>query len=307
MQIILRALVVGVLVSLCCALLGVNLVLRRFSMIGDGLSHVGFGAMALAAVCNLGQWQLEFALPVVIAAAVLILRMSERSRTGGDAAIALLATGAVAIGSLLYNYSPQRSADICNSLFGSASVLTLTDKDLLLSLGLGAVVLALFVLCYHKLFAITFDETFAQATGVHVQRYKTLLAILTAVTIVLGMKLMGAIMISGPGGLPGHERHAAGAELPVGGAGSRRRWRYSASWWASSWPAACRGRRARRSLPCTRWFSARSASAARWAPGGCCAGIKQRDVENHVPLQTVKKRVFDSLLQIFKPRNGLNI
>lgn len=196
-QIILRALVVGVLVSLCCALLGVNLVLRRFSMIGDGLSHVGFGAMALAAVCNLGQWQLEFALPVVIAAAVLILRMSERSRTGGDAAIALLATGAVAIGSLLYNYSPQRSADICNSLFGSASVLTLTDKDLLLSLGLGAVVLALFVLCYHKLFAITFDETFAQATGVHVQRYKTLLAILTAVTIVLGMKLMGAIMISG--------------------------------------------------------------------------------------------------------------
>lgn len=196
-QIILRALVVGVLVSLCCALLGVNLVLRRFSMIGDGLSHVGFGAMALAAVCNLGQWQLEFALPVVIAAAVLILRMSERSRTGGDAAIALLATGAVAIGSLLYNYSPQRSADICNSLFGSASVLTLTDKDLLLSLGLGVVVLALFVLCYHKLFAITFDETFAQATGVHVQRYKTLLAILTAVTIVLGMKLMGAIMISG--------------------------------------------------------------------------------------------------------------
>ena len=197
MQIVLRAMVVGVLVSLCCALLGVNLVLRRFSMIGDGLSHVGFGAIALAAVCGLSQWDLEFALPVVIVAAVLILRMSERSHTQGDAAIALLATGAVAVGSLLYNYSPQRNADICNSLFGSASVLTLTDKDLLLSLVLSAVVLALFILCYHKLFAITFDEVFARATGVHTQAYKTLLAVLTAVTIVLGMKLMGAIMISG--------------------------------------------------------------------------------------------------------------
>ena len=197
MQIVLRAMVVGVLVSLCCALLGVNLVLRRFSMIGDGLSHVGFGAIALAAVCGLSQWDLEFALPVVIVAAVLILRMSEHSHTQGDAAIALLATGAVAVGSLLYNYSPQRNADICNSLFGSASVLTLTDKDLLLSLVLSAVVLALFILCYHKLFAITFDEVFARATGVHTQAYKTLLAILTAVTIVLGMKLMGAIMISG--------------------------------------------------------------------------------------------------------------
>lgn len=196
-QIILRAMVVGVLVSLCCSLLGVNLVLRRFSMIGDGLSHVGFGAIALAAVCGMNQWELEFALPIVIVAAVLILRMSERSRTGGDAAIALLATGAVAIGSLLYNYSPQRNVDICNSLFGSASVLMLTDKDLILSLVLSAVVLALFVLCYHKLFAVTFDEVFAQATGVRTQRYKTLLAVLTAVTIVLGMKLMGAIMISG--------------------------------------------------------------------------------------------------------------
>ena len=196
-QIILRAMVVGVLVSLCCSLLGVNLVLRRFSMIGDGLSHVGFGAIALAAVCNLGQWELEFALPIVIAAAVLILRLSERGRTDGDAAIALLATGAVAIGSLLYNYSSQRNVDICNSLFGSASVLTLSNKDLILSLVLSAVVLALFVLCYHQLFAITFDETFSQATGVRTQLYKTLLAVLTAVTIVLGMKLMGAIMISG--------------------------------------------------------------------------------------------------------------
>lgn len=197
LQIILRALIVGILVSLCCALLGVNLVLRRFSMIGDGLSHVGFGAIALSAVFGLGQWELEFALPIVIVAAVLILRMSEHSRTQGDAAIALLATGAVAIGSLLYNYSSQRNADICNSLFGSASVLTLTDKDLVLSLVLGMVVLTLFILCYHKLFAITFDENFAQATGIRVNRYKTLLAILTAVTIVLGMKLMGAIMISG--------------------------------------------------------------------------------------------------------------
>ena len=138
-----RALIGGVLISLCIALLGVNLVLRRFSMIGDGLSHVGFGAIALAAVCGLSQWELEFTLPVVIVAAVLILRMSEHSHTQGDAAIALLATGAVAVGSLLYNYSPQRNADICNSLFGSASVLTLTDKDLLLSLVLSAVVLAL--------------------------------------------------------------------------------------------------------------------------------------------------------------------
>ena len=192
-----RALAAGVLVSLCCALLGVSLVLKRYSMIGDGLSHVGFGAIALSAVLGLGQWELEFALPIVIVAAVLILRVSEHGHTQGDAAIALLAPGAVAIGSLLYNYSSQRNADICNSLFGSASVLTLTDKDLILSLGLGVVVLTLFILCYHKLFAITFDENFSHATGIHVGRYKTLLAILTAVTIVLGMKLMGAIMISG--------------------------------------------------------------------------------------------------------------
>ena len=196
-QVVLRALSVGVLVSLCAALLGVSLVLRRFSMLGDGLSHVGFGAMAVASVIGMTDYTLEIAIPIVIAAAFLILRLNENSRLQADSAVALLSTGAIAVGSLIFNFSGTRNTDVCNSLFGSASLITLTDKDLFLSIGLSVCVLALFLLFYRQIFAITFDETFARATGMPTGLYQSLLAILTAVTIVLGMKMMGAIMIAG--------------------------------------------------------------------------------------------------------------
>lgn len=196
-EVVLRALIVGTLVSLCASLLGVSLVLKRLSMIGDGLSHVGFGALALATILNLSDFSLEVSIPIVIAAAFLLLRISENSSIKGDAAIAIFSTGAVAVGSLLYNFTGNRSADICNSLFGSASLITLTDKDLLLSIILSVLVLLLFILLYNRLFAVTFDESFSKATGVRVDLYKLIIALLTAVTIVLGMRMMGSIMISG--------------------------------------------------------------------------------------------------------------
>lgn len=195
-KIVVRALIVGMLVAFCSSLLGVSLVLKRLSMIGDGLSHVGFGALAVATVLDLGNWSLELSIPIVVIAAFFLLRIGENSRINGDAAIAVFSTGAVAIGSLIYNYSGNRSTDICNSLFGSASIITLGNKDLILSIVLSVLVIAFFLVFYTKIFAITFDETFARATGLKAELYKLLIAIFTAVTIVLGMKLMGAIMIS---------------------------------------------------------------------------------------------------------------
>lgn len=195
-SVLIRALVTGILVSLCASMLGVSLVLKRYSMIGDGLSHVGFGALAVATVLDLNEFSLEITLPIVIATAYLLLRMSRRGKMSGDAAIAVVSTGAVAIGSLIYNFSGSRSSDICGSLFGSSSIITLTDKDLLLSIVLSAVVLLLFILFYNRIFAITFDETFAKATGLRTELYNMLIAGMCAVTIVLGMKLMGALMIS---------------------------------------------------------------------------------------------------------------
>ena len=195
-KIVVKALIVGVLVALCSSLLGVSLVLKRLSMIGDGLSHVGFGALAVATVLDLGDWSLEISIPIVIIAAFFLLKLGENSKLKGDAALAVFSTGAIAIGSLIYNYSGNRNTDICNSLFGSASIITLGDKDLVLSIVLSVLVLAFFVVFYTKIFAITFDETFAQATGLRADLYKLLIAVFTAVTIVLGMKFMGAIMIS---------------------------------------------------------------------------------------------------------------
>lgn len=195
--VIFRALTVGILVSLCAALLGVNLVLRKLSMIGDGLSHVGFGAMAVATVVGMADFTLEIAIPIVIAAAFAILRLGENHKLHGDSAVALLSTGAVAVGSLIFNFSGTRNTDVCNSLFGSASIITLTDKDLWLSVALSLCVLALFLLFYRQIFAITFDETHAKASGLPTGAYQSMIAVLTAVTIVLGMKMMGAIMISG--------------------------------------------------------------------------------------------------------------
>lgn len=195
--ILVRAVVVGVLVSLCASLLGVTLVLKRYSMIGDGLSHVGFGALALATALNLGNASTAVSLPIVLVAAFLLMGMSEKRRMQGDAAIAVLSTGAIAIGTLMFRFSKNQYADICNSLFGTASMSTLSKTDLWVTVAVSVVVLALFLLFFTRIFAVTFDENFAKATGVHVRFYSMLLAALTAVTVVIGMKMVGAIMVSG--------------------------------------------------------------------------------------------------------------
>ena len=187
-----RAFIVGALVALCSSLLGVSLVLKRYSMIGDGLSHVGFGALAVAAALNAAP--LAAAIPVVIVAAVLLLRIRGNSRIKGDAAIALISTSSLAVGVMVISMTTGMNTDVYNYMFGS--ILAMSAGDVRLSVALAAVVLALYVFFYHKIFAITFDETFAQATGVKADLYNTLIAVLTAVTIVLGMRMMGALLIS---------------------------------------------------------------------------------------------------------------
>ena len=187
-----RAFVVGILVALCSALLGVSLVLKRYSMIGDGLSHVGFGAMAVAAAANAAP--LAVAIPVVIVAAVLLLRISGSSRIKGDAAIALISTSSLAIGVMVISMTTGMNTDVYNYMFGS--ILAMSQEDVALSVTLAVVVLVLYIFFYQKIFAITFDETFARATGVKSGLYNTLIAVLTAVTIVLGMRMMGALLIS---------------------------------------------------------------------------------------------------------------
>jgi len=187
-----RAVVVGMLVSLCAALLGVSLVLKRYSMIGDGLSHVSFGALAIATALNMAP--LKVAIPVVIAAAFLLLRISESSRIKGDAAIALISTGSLAAGVMVVSLTTGMNVDVFNYMFGS--ILAMNSDDVLLSVILSVVVLVLYVLFYNKIFAVTFDESFAKATGTRTGIYNMLIAFLTAVTIVLGMRLMGAMLIS---------------------------------------------------------------------------------------------------------------
>ena len=194
-----RALVAGVLVSLCAALLGVSLVLKRYSMIGDGLSHVAFGAMAVAAV--LGFAPMTVALPVTVAVAVLLLLAGEKQLIKGDSAIAMLSAGSLAVGYLLLNLFPSSdtgslSGDVCASLFGSTSMLTLSETDVWLCVGLSVAVIAFFVIFYHKIFAVTFDEGFATSSGVRVRAYNFLIAAVSGVVIVLAMKLVGALLIS---------------------------------------------------------------------------------------------------------------
>ena len=193
------ALIVGVLVALCSSLFGVTLVLKRFSFIGDGLSHVAFGAMAVAGVLGLTDAGMLVVLPVTIAAAVLILRMGQRRGVGGDAAIAMISVGAMAIGYLvinLFSTSPNIGGDVCGTLFGSSSILTLSRAEVWLCVGLSVVVTGAFVLLYHRIFAVTFDEEFARATGIHVGLYNTLIAVIVAVIIVLAMNLVGSLLIS---------------------------------------------------------------------------------------------------------------
>lgn len=187
-----RAVVVGLLVALCASLLGVSLVLKRFSMIGDGLSHVGFGALAIASVANIAP--LYLAIPVCIAASFLLLRMSESTRIKGDAAIAMLSAGALAIGVMVVSMTTGMNTDVYNYMFGS--ILSLSREDAILSVALSAAVLLLFVLFYNRLFAVTFDETFSRATGIPTRAYNAALAVLSSVTVVLGMRMMGALLIS---------------------------------------------------------------------------------------------------------------
>ena len=186
------ALIVGIPVSLCAALLGVSLVLKRYSMIGDGLSHVGFGALAIAAALNLAP--LEVAIPVVVLAAFLLLRLSENSKIKGDAAIAIISSSALAIGVIVATLNKGMNTDLNNYLFGS--ILATTPEDAVFSVVLSVIVILLFVLFYHKIFAVTFDENFAKATGTRANLYNLIIALLTALTIVVGMRIMGTLLIS---------------------------------------------------------------------------------------------------------------
>ena len=193
-----RAMIVGVLIALCSSLLGVTLVLRRFSFIGDGLSHVAFGAMAVAGVLGLTNDML-IVLPVTVVCAVLLLRVGNRAQIKGDASLAMLSVGALGVGYLIINLfssSGNVSGDVCTTLFGSTSILTLSDFDVWLCVVLSIVVIGVFVLCYNKIFAVTFDETFAQATGTNANAYNLMIAVVTAVIIVLAMNLVGSLLIS---------------------------------------------------------------------------------------------------------------
>lgn len=188
---IIRAFIVGILVSLCASLLGVTLVLKRYSMIGDGLSHVGFGALAVAAALNLAP--LEVAVPVVIIAAFLLLRLSENSKINGDAAIAIISSTSLAVGVAAVSISGVNT-DLNSYLFGS--ILATTTADAVMCGILAVAVIVVFVIFYNKIFAVTFDESFSKATGLRTGVYNTVIALLTAMTIVIGMRIMGTLLIS---------------------------------------------------------------------------------------------------------------
>ena len=192
------AIIVGMLIALCSSLLGVTLVLKRFSFIGDGLSHVAFGAMAVASVMKLAN-QMVLILPVTIACAIIILRIGQSGKVRGDAMIAMVSAGALAIGYLVMNvFSPSSniSGDVCTTLFGSTSILTLSVNEVILSAALSVGVVAVFILFYNKIFAVTFDESFARATGTKAGGYNLLIAVVIAVIIVLAMNLVGSLLIS---------------------------------------------------------------------------------------------------------------
>ena len=192
------AFITGVLIALCSSVLGVTLVLKRYSFMGDGLSHVAFGAMAVAAVLSVTD-EMLIVLPVTVVTAVFLLRNGQNARMRGDAVLAMVSVGAMALGYLLLNlFSPSSnvSGDVCSSLFGSTSILTLSASDVAVCAVMSLLVLAVVVLFYHKIFAITFDETFARATGVNTGAYNLIIAVVTAVIIVLAMSLVGALLTS---------------------------------------------------------------------------------------------------------------
>lgn len=192
------ALIVGVLTALCSSLLGVTLVLKRFSFIGDGLSHVAFGAIAIASVLNLSN-EMLFVLPATVVCAVLLLRTGSSTKIKGDAAIAMISVGALAVGYLLmhlFSTSTNLSGDVCSTLFGSTSILTLTLGEVILCVILSIAVICVFIAFYHKIFAVTFDENFSMAVGTNVNGYNLMIAVIIAVIIVLAMNLVGSLLIS---------------------------------------------------------------------------------------------------------------
>ena len=192
------AFIVGVLISLCSSLLGVTLVLKRFSFIGDGLSHVAFGAMAIAAVLNLSN-NMYLVLPFTVIAAILLLRTGKNTKIQGDAAIAVISVASLALGYLIMNIfstSANLAGDVCSTLFGSTSILTLTKGEVYLCIVLSVAVIAAFIVFYNKIFAVTFDENFAQAVGTHASLYNLVIACIIAVIIVLAMNLVGSLLIS---------------------------------------------------------------------------------------------------------------
>ncbi len=202
----LGALLVGVLISVCASLLGVTLVLKKYSMLGDGLAHIGFGATAVALICeklfsdtlgNKGEYSQLISVPIVIAAAILIMKLGESSSLKGDSAIALVSTSALALGYILYGFATGQTSDVCASLFGSAALLSPSSADIITTVVLAAIVITVFIFYYNRIFAITFDETFSKASGIKTERFKTVIAILTALTVVMGMKMLGTVMISG--------------------------------------------------------------------------------------------------------------
>lgn len=196
---VINALIVGVLIALCSSLLGVTLVLKRYSFIGDGLSHVAFGAMAVAAVVGLTN-DMPLVLTITVLCAVLLLRMGKNAKIKGDAAIAMISVGSLAIGYLLMNIfntgSSNLSGDVCSTLFGSTSILTLSEFDVWMCIILSVIVMLFFVLFYNRIFSVTFDESFARATGQNAGLYNLLIAIVIAVIIVVSMQLVGSLLIS---------------------------------------------------------------------------------------------------------------
>ncbi len=192
------AVIVGVLIALCSSLLGVTLVLKRFSFIGDGLSHVAFGAISIAAVLDVSN-DMMIVLPITVLSAVLLLRTGQNAKIKGDAAIAMISVGALAFGYLIMNVfstSSNLTGDVCSTLFGSTSILTLTQKEVNLCMVLSIAVVIIFILFYNKIFAVTFDENFAKATGTKADAYNLIIAIIIAVIIVLAMNLVGSLLIS---------------------------------------------------------------------------------------------------------------
>ena len=193
-----NAMLVGVLIALCSSLLGVTLVLKRFSFIGDGLSHVAFGAMAVAAVVGVTQ-QMVLIMPITILSAILLLRTGKNAKIKGDASLAMISVGALGLGYLIMNLfstSGNISGDVCTTLFGSTSILTLSNFDVWLCIIMSVIVISVFILFYNKIFAVTFDETFTTATGTKASAYNLLIAVITAVIIVLAMNLVGSLLIS---------------------------------------------------------------------------------------------------------------